>query len=82
MVTSQTDRFVSENTLNVGRKGWTENQQSYTETREILLSIPTTFTVTDIRNLKPETGDILIASNIFKGGFATKEDFDCLVLES
>lgn len=82
LMTSESDRFVHENTLNVGRKGWTENQQSYEETRTVLATKTITFKVMNIKDIHPNPEDILIASNIFKGGFADRTEFNCIVLES
>lgn len=76
------DKFVAENSLHVNHKGWMETDETYKETREVLLKANTIYSSENIMNLKPDDNDVILASNIFTFLSAESRDkFRCTIIE-
>lgn len=82
-ISLEADKFVNENSLNVGIEGWIKSDKEYLETQEVLKKTPIRYIATDIQNLMPADDDILIASNIFSYlEPESKSEFGCKIIEN
>ena len=80
-LTHDQDDFVDSNTLSLGRKGWLESEQSYKETRNLLLNTPIEFLPSSIDKLTPAENDIVTSSNILKER-EDKKIFNCKIIQN